>query len=201
MCLLALLFPLAACAGKQPFADDVTIAAVSYREPGPATLTLYTMVSNTSGGGGHTALVINASERIIFDPAGSFYLNIVPERNDVLYGITPRVEQAYRSAHARSTYHVDIQTLEVTPEQAQIAYQLARQAGPVSPVFCASATSAILRQVPGLDGIRSTLYPNVLAKQFGKLPGVTTESYYEQDDPDLDKALANGNAALLADQG
>lgn len=198
---LGLMLWLVACAAQQTFSDDASIAAVSYRQPGPPSLTLYTIVNNRSGSGGHTALLINASERVMFDPAGSFYLDIVPERNDLLYGITPRVEQAYRSAHARSSYHVMTQTIDVTPEQAQIAYELAKQAGPVAQVFCASATSAILRQIPGFERIDSTLYPNALAKSFGKLPGVRTEKYYEQDSPDLQKALAEGNAAILAEQG
>ncbi len=199
--LLAFLSTLASCAAQQSFSDDASIAAVSYRQPGPPSLTLYTIVNNRSGSGGHTALLINASERVMFDPAGSFYLDIVPERNDLLYGITPRVEQAYRSAHARSSYHVLRQTIDVTPEQAQLAYELAKQAGPVAQVFCASATSALLRQIPGFQSIDNTLYPNALAENFGRLPGVRTDRYYEQDSPDLQKALAEGNAALLAEQG
>lgn len=200
LCLCAALLAIAGCATKQPYADGETIAAVSYRDPGPSTLTLYTMVNNRTGKGGHSSLMINASERVIFDPAGSFKSTVVPERNDVLFGITPGVELAYRGSHARSTFHVVVQTAEVTPEQAEIAYRLALKSGPVPGVYCANATSSLLKQVPGFENIDVTFYPTKLERQFGSLPGVRTERYYENDSPDLDTGIAQNNARLLAAQ-
>lgn len=198
LCLCTALLAVAGCASKQPYADSETIAAVSYRNPGPATLALYTMVNNRTGKGGHSSLIINASERVIFDPAGSFKSPVVPERNDVLFGITPGVELAYRGSHARSTFHVVIQTVEVTPEQAEIAYQLALQSGPVPGVYCANATSSLLKKVPGFESLNVTFYPTKLERQFGSMPGVKTERYYENDSPDLDQGIAQNNARLLA---
>ncbi|KUJ76594.1 hypothetical protein AVO45_11425 [Ruegeria marisrubri] len=191
---------LAACATntRGPEADPAKIAARSYRDPGPATLTLYTMVNNRTGAGAHTSLMINASERVIFDPAGSFHADIVPVLDDVLYGITPAVEQAYRGSHARSTHHALIQELQVTPEQAEIAYRLAKQMGPVPGAFCANYTARLLQQVPGFQDIDVVYQPLKLAEQFGKYPGVVTEEYYENDDADLQKGLAENNAKLNA---
>ena len=63
--------------------------------------------------------MINGSQRVIFDPAGTVRLNAVPERGDVLFGITPQVEDFYARAHARETYHVVIQEIDVTPETAE----------------------------------------------------------------------------------
>ena len=195
----AVCLALSACARPQePNADDATLAAVSYRDPGPATLTLYTMVNNRSGAGAHASLMINASERVIFDPAGSFKADVVPERNDVLYGITPGVALAYRGSHARETHHVVVQTLEVTPQQAQIAYNLARQAGPVPGAYCANSTATILKQVPGLEDIKVTFYPVKLSDQFADIPGVVTKRYYENDSGDLQEGLAQNNAILNA---
>ncbi|WP_417672728.1 hypothetical protein [Pseudodonghicola sp.] len=194
------LLAVAGCvAHKRPYADDATVAAVSYRDEGPKTLTLYTMVNNRTGAGGHSSLMINASERVIFDPAGSFYADVVPERNDVLFGITPAVERAYRSSHARSTHHVVVQTIEVSPMQAEIAFRLALKAGPVSQAFCANATSSLLQQIPGFEGIRTTFYPTKLEQQFGQLPGVKTEELYENDSGDLQAGLAKNNALLTAE--
>lgn len=190
LCACAVTLAVAGCTKSQPNASDATLAAVAYREPGPATLTLYTMVNNRTGAGGHTSLLINASERVMFDPAGSFYAPSVPEKDDVLYGITPAVEKGYRGAHARSTFHVVRQEIEVTPQQAEIAYQLAKQAGPVAGAFCASATVGLLRQVPGFESLKSTMYPTKLQAQFETLAGVSTDKYYEDDSPDLDAALA-----------
>lgn len=191
---------LGGCSENQPYASQEEIATVSYRDPETPHLTLITMVNNRSGAGAHSALLINASERVIFDPAGSFYLDLVPERNDVLFGISPKIEQAYKSAHARSTFHVKTQKIEVTPEQAQAAYELALRYGPVPQSFCANATSTVLSQVPGFQSIRTTLYPNKLADQFEQIAGVQTDRYYEEDSPDLQKALAEGNALALAEQ-
>lgn len=190
---------LGACASDQPNADAATIAAASFRGAPQPAITLYTMVNNRTGAGGHSSLRIDASESIIFDPAGSFFADIVPERNDVLFGISPRIEQAYRSAHARSTYHVVSQTIYVTAEQAETAYRLALARGPVPGAFCANATSGILADVPGFGAIRSTFYPVRLQEQFATLSGVVTSKYYEDDSEDLQDGLARGNAQLNAE--
>lgn len=199
LCLGAVMTALAGCAApQQPNADAETLARVAYRHPGPPALTLYTMVNNRTGRGGHTSLMINASERVIFDPAGSFYASAVPERNDVLYGITPAVEKAYRGAHARSTFHVVVQRVEVTPEQAQKAYQLAVTNGRVPGAYCAQATIGILQQIQGFESLDRTFYPEKLSAQFGQLPGVVTERYYENDSADLQEGITKSDAALSA---
>jgi len=195
--LVLLVLAIAGCTKTQPpKADAATIAAVSYRDPGPSTLTLYTMVSNRTGRGGHTSLMINASERVIFDPAGSFQADKVPEKDDVLFGITPGVEKAYRGSHARSTFHVLVQEIEVTPEQAETAYRLALSSGPVSDAFCTSATSHLLQQVPGFENIVSVLYPTKLSDQFEALPGIKSNRYYENDSADLQDGLERNNVLL-----
>jgi hypothetical protein len=197
----AVMLALAGCAApQQPNADAETLARVAYRHPGPPKLTLYTMINNRTGRGGHTSLMVNASERVIFDPAGSFYASVVPERNDVLYGITPAVETAYRGSHARSTFHVIVQEVEVTPEQAQQAYQLVVSNGRVPGAYCAQATTGILQQIPGFESVARTFYPEKLAEQFGQLPGVVTSRYYEDDSADLKDGIARNNAELSAAQ-
>lgn len=194
-CLLAV--TVAGCAGSQrPQADSSEIVARSYRDPGPSTLTLYTMISTRTGSGAHTSLMISGSERVIFDPAGSFRADVVPIKNDVLYGITPNVERAYRSSHARETHYARIQTIEVTPQQAEIALQLAKQMGPVAGAFCANSTSQLLQQVPGFEQISTTFYPVKLSDQFGQVPGVVTTEYRESDSADLQQGLAENNARL-----
>ncbi len=194
-CLLAA--TLTGCAvSDRPQADQAEIVARSYRDPGPSTLTLYTMINTRTGSGAHTSLMIGGSERVIFDPAGSFRADVVPIKDDVLYGITPAVEQAYRSSHARESHYARIQTIQVSPQQAEIALQLAKQSGPVAGAFCANSTARILQQVPGFEQIDVTFYPVKLSDQFGQLPGVVTEEYRENDDADLQKGLAANNARL-----
>ena len=84
---LALVVGLASCAEPPPFpyASDERVEAVAYRAPGPNTLTIMTMVSNRSGKGAHTALMISGSQRVIFDPAGSFFNERVAEQEDVQF--------------------------------------------------------------------------------------------------------------------
>lgn len=192
LAVLALVLLAAACAQPPaiPYASDARIEASAYREPGPDTFTIFTMVSNRSGKGAHSALMINGTERVIFDPAGSFVNDRVPEQEDVLYGVTPAVLKGYKSAHARSTFHVVSQTFEVTPEQAAIALRLAQSNGAVPRAFCTSATTGLLRQVPGFGDIGQTMFPTRLMDQLATRPGVSEEKYFEDDEGTIVDGIA-----------
>ncbi len=192
--LICILLPMAlmGCAGKQVWAPDEMVARMAYREPGPATLTLMTIISNRSGGGAHTSLMINASQRVIWDPAGSFAHSQIPERNDVIYGVNPEVYQTYKGAHARETFNVVTQEVVVAPEVAEKAFALARTLGPVGSSQCTMSTSNLLSQLPGFENIGSHLFPKKLMEEFAKLPGVKEGSLFEDDEGD--KATAFGNA-------
>lgn len=180
---------LAGCAAESVWAPDDAVARAAYRHDGPPRLTVYTMINNNSGGGAHTSLMINGSQRVIFDPAGSFKHDTIPERNDVLFGITPPVEDVYTRYHARKTYHVQIQRLDVYPELAERAIQLVKANGPVPSAQCSLATSRILGELfPGR--IRTSWFPRKTAEDFGKIPGVTEEKLYEYDGDDNSNVLA-----------
>ena len=181
---LALILLCAACAQPPaiPYASDERVKASAYREPGPDTITVLTVISNRTSKGAHTALMINGTQRVIFDPAGSFVNERVPEQEDVLYGVTPAVLQGYKSAHARSTFHVVSQTVEVTPEQAAVALRLAMSNGPVARAFCTSAATGLLREVPGFGDIDQVMFPKQLMEQIAARPGVVEEKYFEDDE-------------------
>lgn len=179
----------AGCAVKHdPPVTDEQIINATYKHNAPPELTLYTMINNSSGAGAHTSLMINASQRVIFDPAGSFRDKAIVARNDVVYGATPYVEDVYTRFHARKTYHVVIQRLQVSPEVAEKALQLAQSMGEVTDGHCAQSTSTILSQLPGMN-ISPTYYPKKLMDQFGQAPLLSTQSLYEYDDDDKTKAL------------
>ncbi len=114
----------AGCAQKGKESSAAEIDAAVYVPDGQPKLTVFTMVNNTSGTGAHTALLIEGSQAVIFDPAGSFNHPQVPERGDVLFGMSPDWVQLYKSAHARETFHVVSQEIEVSPAQAERALQL-----------------------------------------------------------------------------
>lgn len=184
---LALALTVAACtpAARAPDASQAQLDAVAYRAAGPSTLTLITVINNSTGAGGHTALMINGSQRVIFDPAGSFFHETIPQRGDTIFGVTPQVLQAYKGAHSRAAYHVVTQEVQVAPEVATQAIRLALAQGRVSSAQCSTTTSSILRQLPGFQSVKSTWYPAKLMESFAGLPGVVTDKYYENDAGDV----------------
>ena len=189
---------LSACAASEVWAPDDVVSRAIYRDPSAAYLTLYTMKNVGSDSGAHSALLINASQRVIFDPAGSFEQNRMPERNDVLFGASPLLEEFYVSYHARVTYYVIGQTAQVAPDVAARALQLALANGPVPQAHCARSTSRLLRQLPGFTDFRQTWDPNRISEDFAQLPNVTSRRFHESDEDDKSIAAARINAALTA---
>lgn len=171
--LLALPLLAAGCAAPAKWADDETVARALHAEPGPPRITLYTVVNNRTGHGDHSSLLISGAHRILYDPAGTWYDPNAPQRNDVHYGITPRIEQRYVQYHARDTHHVIAQTVQLTEAQAAQAMAAAQSLRPAGPGACAIRTGGILRQVSGFEGLPATVWPRTLRDAFASYPGVT----------------------------
>jgi len=191
---------LTACGTAGPNTDSPpeAVAAAAFREAGPKNLTVLTMVNNRSGSGGHTALLVKGSQTVIFDPAGSFRDPRVTERDDVLYGMSPKWVRAYKSAHARSTYHVVSQEITVTAAQAEQALQLVRSNGAVPGAYCANSTSHLLSQIDGFGDVQRTFFPVNLMEQIATRSDVRTTRLYEDDDGNrIDAARA---AELIGSQ-
>ena len=182
---------LAGCAEKGKESSTREVEQAVYFNEGPTRLTLITMVNNRSGAGAHSALLVESSQSVLFDPAGSFEHELLPERGDVLYGLTPVWVDRYISAHARSQFHVVRQEIDVTPAQAARALQLVQARGPVPSAFCTNATSGVLKQIPGFEGISQSFFPLKLMEQFEQLPGVRTTRVYEDDDGGVRDGVAN----------
>jgi hypothetical protein len=165
---------LAGCGAATPVYDapDV-VAAAAFVDDGPPSITLLTTQNTRSGAGAHTALMINASQRVLYDPAGSFVHPRVPEQDDLKFGITDNVVNVYLDYHSRDTFRVVEQTVVVTPAIAEAALARARVQGAAPSAFCANYTSALLRGVPGFEGLPQTFYPNALSDAFAGLPGVS----------------------------
>lgn len=190
MALLRLIFALVvsltltACGGDNIYDSDDFVAAQRYSSANPPSITLVTVISTRGGGGAHSALVINASERVIFDPAGTFRHPNMPERHDVIFGATDPRLGAYLSYHARVTYYVVVQEVIVTPQVAEMAYRAVLANGAVPKAHCANATSAILSTIPGFESVGQTWSPKRLMDDFGAIPGVSTREIHEND-PDI----------------
>ncbi len=156
------------------WSSDDAVAAVRYRDAGRPMLALITVRNEATGSGAHTALLINASERVLFDPFGGWTDPRIAERNDVLHGFSPAVEERYLDYQADDGYYYVRQEIAVSPEVAEQALALAKARGPVGMAMCTRATSDILRQLPGFGGLGLAWYPEQLSSRFGRLPGVVT---------------------------
>lgn len=169
---------LAACAGERVWAPEAAVQAARYAHGGRPGLTVVTVMNYRSKRGDHTALFINADERVLFDPAGSWALPDVPERNDLHYGMTPRNGASFYLSHTRETHYTVVQRIPVSMETAMRAKRLAQEAGPVPPAHCAVSTIAILSALPGFQDLRSGYYPHRLMEQIAVKPGVITRELH-----------------------
>lgn len=176
-------FALGGCTAERVWAPDDVVARAVYDHPGPASITIYTMVNTETGGGAHTSMMVNASQRVIFDPAGSFSHPAIPERNDVLFGITPRVLDVYRDFYARESYFMIEQSVTVSPEVAEQALALVQAHGAVPEALCTQATTSVLSRLPGFEAVRPALFPKSLSRSFAELPGASYREIHD-DDPD-----------------
>lgn len=192
--LLSISFLLAGCLGpaEPVWATQERVDAARYKNDGPTMLTLYTVQNVRSGFGGHSGLMISGEERILFDPAGTFKHPLAPERNDVIYGITEDVRKVYIDYHARETWNVLVQEIDVTPEIAEMVARAVQDYGAVPKGQCSLSTTRILSKIPGFESIPVGYFPNRTAEAFGRLPGVR-ETLITDDDAD-----DNYNVLLLA---
>ncbi|WP_417249742.1 hypothetical protein [Celeribacter sp.] len=182
--LLALL-GLTACGAAEPiWAPQTEVDRAVYVHGGQPTLTLFTVVSNGSGSGAHSGLMVNApSQRVLFDPAGTFQHPHLPERNDVHYGMTDKAVDFYIDYHARETYHVVKQTVPVSSQVAQLALSRVQSYGAVPKAQCAQSISDILSGLPGFTDVPRSMFPKKLMKYFEARPDVTRDVTYD-DSPD-----------------
>jgi len=190
---LALTLGLGGCA-ERVWAPDEAVRAARFASDEPPSITLFTVVGIPRGEGAHSALMINGSQRVIFDPAGSWQHPRIPERNDVLYGITDNFKRFYIDYHARETYWVAEDTKLVSREVADAAIAAAEANGPVPKSFCTNGTANVLRRVPGFEAAPRTMQPLKLRDWFRALPGVTSRQHHDGDP-------ANNHDVLLRQHG
>ncbi len=193
---LCLILPLtlAACGAEPVWAPDEAVQRARFVWEEPTSITLYTVVRKKGGEGAHSGLLINASQRVIFDPAGTWHHPWAPERNDLHYGMTEKMRKFYIDYHARETYDVIEQKIYVSPEVAEAALRRAESYGAVNKAFCGNSVSDIVRGLPGFEGVPRTFFPNRIRRAFSEIPGVT-EKLHEDGDPD------NNSGVLLVQKG
>ncbi len=172
---------LSACGAEPIWAPDEAVAEARYEHVGPTSVTLYTVLSTRSGTGAHAGLLINGSERVLFDPAGTWRHPKLPERDDVHFGITPKMVDFYIDYHARETYDVVEQTIMVSPEVADLIMARAKAYGAVPKANCTIAISRVLDGVPGFESLPMTWFPKRMMEGFADLQGVQTRRVTDDD--------------------
>ena len=188
--LTAATFVLIGC-GQGPqktWAPDNAVAHAAFSPEEPPSVTLYTMISNDTGAGGHSALMINGTQRVLYDPAGSWNHPAAPERNDLHFGFTEWMRSFYLDYHARTTYHVVVQKKELSLEQANALIASAQEQGAAPKAFCTRYNSTALSRVAGFESLGTTWYPVKLMERFAELPGVETTTVYD-DDPAYNRTM------------
>lgn len=173
---------LAACA-VEVGASNTEISAVRHVSKERPYVAVVSMVNRGNNRAAHTALIINASQRVIYDPAGTFFYEDLAERGDIHYGATDVMVSYYERYHARLTYYVHVQTIPVTAQVAEAVLRRAQAQGPSPKMFCTVHTTAVLNDVPGFPGapFRTSFFPETLRAQVAELPGVIDRYRFEED--------------------
>ncbi len=174
---LAVVF-LSACGADHKWATDAEVANARYVQGPPASITLITSINGRSGSGAHSALLINGSERVLYDPAGSWELldGGAPERADLHYGMTPGALASYLKFQSDGVFHVVLQTVEVSQSVADDAIAAAIAQGSTPKAACSNSISTILHKVPGFEKVPGSFFPKALSHGMAQVPGVREET-------------------------
>lgn len=166
---------LAGCAGESIWDSDEAVARATYVPDGPTTVTLITSINTRNNSGAHTALLIDGAQRLLFDPAGSWYNPGIPERNDVLFGMSPAYMELYLDFQSNGVFEVQTQTVEVSEATAAQLARAVQDYGAVPPGFCARSVTSILTEVQGFEPVSRGFFPIRTMEQFAQIPGVREE--------------------------
>lgn len=171
---------LAGCEVYRPAGFD-EIAQARYVSPEPPSVTLMSMVNEASGRSAHVGLLINGSEQVLYDPAGTFTHPDLRRRGDVHYGMTPRFVDYYERYHARFDYFVEAQKVPLTRAQADQMIANAKTHGKGLKMTCALDAADVLQPVPSFENVPRSFFPEALRADFAARPGVVTRYIYESD--------------------
>jgi hypothetical protein len=180
---LAALAAVAALAGCEMYrpADLETIERARYASPEPPSVTLISMVNAETGRSAHVGLLINGSQQVLYDPAGTFTHPDLPRRGDVHYGMTPRYVDYYERYHARFDYFVETQEVPVTRAEADQLIANAEARGKTMKMHCALAMADVLQPVARFAHVRKSYFPEALRADFAQIAGVEDSYVYEAD--------------------
>ena len=168
-------------------ATDAEVRAAFYKHDGPPSISLMSMINEWGDKSEHSGILINGSQRVLYDPAGSYDPStqpgwyVPPRKDDIHYGVTDTALRQYERFHARVGYYVLRQTVNVPLPIADQAIRLSQQRGETIQTQCATSVTWVLRQLAGFESISPTMFPQTVRKDFARIPGVVNKEFHEQD--------------------
>lgn len=162
-------------------ADPAEIARAVYVSDEPPSVSLLSMVDARTGRSAHAALLINGSQRVLYDPAGTFAHPELPRAGDIHYGVSPKFVDYYERYHARFSHFVHVQTVQVDRATADRVLANARSEGKTLKMHCGLAVAGALRGVPLFQDVRRSYFPEGAREDFARIPGVAERFVYEDD--------------------
>jgi hypothetical protein len=177
---LAALSIVSGCEVYRPASVDA-IERSRYVSSEPSSVTLVSMVNNRTGRSAHSGLLINGSQQVLYDPAGTFTHPDLPRNGDVHYGMTPRYVDYYERYHARFDYHVESQKVPVSRAAADQILANAQAQGQSMKMTCALAVADVLEPVPPFQNVHHSIFPEALRADFAGMAGVEDSYVYESD--------------------
>lgn len=159
---------------------DISQAAFSSTEP--ASITLISMVKTRDDRSAHSALLINGSQQVLYDPAGTFQHPDLPRSGDIHYGVTPRFLDYYERYHARFSHYVQSQRVEVDRDTANRILANAQAKGKSPKMLCAVAVADVVNSEDPFRSVNVTMFPEGLRRDFAEIPGVRDSFIYEYDE-------------------
>src|SRR4051812_1398946 len=156
---------LAGCEIYRP-ASFKEIAAARYVSPEPPSVTLMSMVNARSGRSAHSGLLINGSQQVLYDPAGTFTHPDLPRRGDIHYGMTPRYVDYYERYHARFDYFVEAQRVPISKAAADQLIANAQAEGQSMKMTCALDVADVLQPVAPFQNVHRSFFPEALREDF-----------------------------------
>ena len=127
-------------------------------------------------------LLINGSQQVLYDPAGTFTHPDLPRRGDIHYGMTPRFVDYYERYHARFDYFVEAQKVPVSRAAADQLIANAQAQGQAMKMTCALDVADVLQPVPPFQDVPQELLPRGAARGLRADRRASRSSYvYEID--------------------
>ncbi len=177
---------LTGCAGVDLTTDAEFIkelrAETSYLPVNAPPSTTLVLAEHKGGSGAvHAALIVTGSERLIYDPSGSFTHPDTRRYGDVVYGASDDIVELFALHNADKNHDAVMRTIALQPEEAETMLDAARTHGGAMPGFCAKSVASVLRSVPRFASMRDTFWPSNVQQDFESIAPVAIRSVTDTD--------------------